>query len=52
MSELLKEKLKVLNLGILDFYEDLKEQGVEVQQIDWNPSGVSGELEEELDKLL
>ncbi len=52
MSRILEEKLKVLNLGLLDFYEDLKEQGVEAQQIDWRPPGVSGDMEKELDKLL
>lgn len=52
MVNILKEKLKVLNLGLQDFYEDLNEQSVQVQQIDWKPPGVSGDLEKDLDKLL
>lgn len=46
MSGILEEKPKVLNIGPLYSYEDLKEQGVEAQQIDWRPLGVSGDMEE------
>jgi FdrA protein len=31
------ETIKVINLGIKIFYDSLKEQGVEVIQVDWRP---------------
>jgi len=49
---MLKEGLRVLNLGLLAFYEDLKKQGVQARHIDWSPPAVSDELEKELDRLL
>ena len=52
MSSILKEGLRVLNLGPLAFYEDLRKQNVEAQQIDWTPPALSEDLEKELDRLL
>ena len=35
--KLLREKPKVINVGIASFYEALKNQGAEVVQVDWKP---------------
>ena len=38
MRDLFKKKgLKVINIGLKGFYEDLKKQGVEVVHVDWKP---------------
>lgn len=34
---ILHEKLKVVNLGISTFAEDLKAQGADVVQVEWKP---------------
>lgn len=49
MTDLLKQDLRIVNIGIIDFYEDFKNQGVKVVQIDWRPPGTS---DADLDKLL
>ena len=52
MRSILKQKLKVLNLGIEIFADDLKRQGVEVVSIDWQPpAGGDEELLRLLEKL-
>lgn len=36
-NELFKEEIKVINLGLPNFYQDLKKQGVKVINVDWRP---------------
>ncbi len=36
--------MKVINIGILGFAEDLKKQGIEVVQVDWSPAA-GGDLD-------
>lgn len=36
-QDLLKGPLKVVNVGLDGFAEELKSQGVEVQNVDWSP---------------
>ena len=50
--EIFGRKLIVINVGLGDFYDALKEQGVETAQVDWRPpAGGDPELLEILDKL-
>ena len=49
MTDLLKGDLRIVNIGIIDFYEDFRRQGVEVVQVDWRPPVTS---ETDLDNLL
>jgi len=37
LNGLFEKQLKVVNLGLEAFYEDLKNQSVEVVQVDWRP---------------
>ena len=49
---ILKQKLKVINLGIEIFADDLRRQGVEVVSVDWQPpAGGDEELLRLLEKL-
>jgi FdrA protein len=41
---ILKEKLKVVNIGISTFAEDLRSQNVEVVHVDWKPPA-GGDIE-------
>jgi hypothetical protein len=53
VDELLHAPLVVINLGLKLFADNLKEQGVEVVQVDWTPpAGGDKDLLELLDKLL
>ncbi len=46
------KKLKVINLGLESFAEDLKRQGVKVVEVDWKPPAKGKkELLNLLDKL-
>lgn len=46
------QKLKIINIGIQTFAEDLKKQNVEVIHVDWRPpAGGDMEILELLDKL-
>jgi FdrA protein len=36
-TTILAEKLKVVNIGISTFADDLRSQGVEVVHVDWRP---------------
>jgi hypothetical protein len=36
-ARLFSEKLKVINVGLPHFAETLREQGIEVEQVDWKP---------------
>mgnify|MGYP006305310359 FL=1 len=51
MSELLKE-LKVINMGLTDFFDDLKEQNVKAIHVDWKPPSLDEDMDEKLDKIL
>ncbi len=37
MRELFKQELKVINIGLKSFYEDLKKQGAKAVHVDWKP---------------
>ena len=51
-ENLFGKKLKVINIGIETFAEDLKKQGVEVVSVDWRPpAGGDIEILKLLDKL-
>jgi FdrA protein len=51
-TSFLKRKLKVINLGIEIFADDLKRQSVEVVSVDWQPpAGGDEELLRLLEKL-
>jgi FdrA protein len=41
---ILKEKLKVVNIGIKTFADDLRSQNVEVVHVEWNPPA-GGDIE-------
>lgn len=41
---ILTEKLKVVNIGISTFADDLRSQGVEVVHVDWKPPA-GGDIE-------
>ena len=41
---ILTEKLKVVNIGISTFADDLRSQGVEVVHVDWKPPA-DGDIE-------
>ena len=52
-KQILKKKLKVINIGLKFFSDNLKEQNVEVVHVDWQPPA-DGDLDllKLLDKLL
>ena len=51
--KLLNEPVVVINLGLREFAENLKEQDAQVVQVDWTPpAGGDKELIELLDRLL
>ena len=46
------QKLKVINIGLDSFFEDLKDLGVEVIHVDWRPpADGDSKLLDILDKL-
>jgi len=46
------KKLKVVNIGVRTFAEDLEKQGVEVVHVDWSPpAGGDIEIAKLLEKL-
>ena len=52
LDELLRSGPVAINMGIQDFAESLREQGVEVVQVDWTPpAGGDRELLDLLDRL-
>jgi len=52
-KKLFGAKLKVVNVGLKLFYEELKRQGVEVIHVNYQPRvKLEKELEEKLAKLL
>jgi len=53
ISDLFKQELKVINIGLLSFKESLDEVGVKVIQVDWRPpAGGDQEVMDALKKLL
>jgi len=51
-KNILREKLKVVNIGISTFADDLRSQGVEVVHVDWKPpAGGDVEMLKLLEKL-
>lgn len=51
MTKLLKEGPKVINIGVEQFYDDLKTQKAEAVAMDWKPSAADGNLLARLKKL-
>lgn len=52
-NNILGEKLKVINIGLELFYDELKSQGVEVLQVDWAPpAGGDKEIAKILESLI
>ena len=52
INDLLEEPLKVINIGLEGFSEELKQQGVETVQVDWTPpAGGDPKLADLLSKL-
>lgn len=51
MNNLLKEGPKVINIGLQQFYSDIKAQGVPAVHVDWRPPAVKEELLSKLLKL-
>lgn len=53
IEKLLQEPVVVINLGLKNFTTSMKEQGVEVVQVDWvPPAGGDREMMDLLDQLL
>ena len=49
---LIDQELKIINIGLDSFYQDLKDLGVEVVHVDWRPpAGGDANLMDILDKL-
>lgn len=52
VNELFKKELKVVNIGIESFYQDLKAQNVKAIHLDWKPvAGGNKKLAAMLDLL-
>ena len=52
INELFDQELKVINIGLESFSENLKEEGVDVVQVDWSPpAGGDEEMASILDML-
>lgn len=52
INDLLEKPLKVINIGLEGFAEELKQQGVETVQVDWTPpAGGDPKLADLLSKL-
>jgi len=53
VKELLEIGPSIINIGVRDFVEGLKKQGVEVTHLEWEPpTVVDQEIADILDKLL
>ena len=51
-SNILAQKLKVINIGISTFADDLRSQNVEVVHVDWKPpAGGDADMMKLLEKL-
>ncbi len=52
LNDFFGKEVKVINLGLPSFSDDLKAQGVEVVQTDWRPpAGGNKKIQELLDKI-
>ncbi|MDO9592764.1 MAG: hypothetical protein Q7I98_06195 [Erysipelotrichaceae bacterium] len=52
LNGLFEQKLKVVNLGLEAFYDDLKSQSVDVVHVDWRPTaGGNEKMQSLLNKL-
>jgi hypothetical protein len=52
INQLFAQKLKVINIGLESFSENLKKEGVDVVQVDWSPpAGGDDEMVSILDVL-
>ena len=51
ISSLFKSGVCVVNVGMESFYNDLKDQGVSVVQLDWRPPVAKKDLLAKLKKL-
>ena len=49
MRIIINKELKVINIGVKEFYHSLLDQGVEAIQVDWRPPA---KRDPDLDKLL
>jgi len=53
LQDLFQDDLKIINIGLRKFTEELENQDIEVVQIDWSPpAGGDHELIDLLDDLL
>jgi len=53
VKELLEIGPSIINIGVRDFGENLKKQGVEITHLEWEPpTVVDQEISDILDKLL
>ncbi len=53
ISDLFKQELQVINIGLVSFKESLEDVGVKVIQVDWRPSAATDdETRDALQKLL
>jgi deoxyribodipyrimidine photolyase-like uncharacterized protein len=51
-EDLFKQRLRIVNIGLKTFAEDLKRQGVEVIHVDWQPpAGGDAEMLRILERL-
>lgn len=51
MTDILKDGVRVINIGIGRFFDDLKVQGVETVDMDWKPPVAEASLLSRLKKL-
>lgn len=51
MQDLLKDGVRVINIGIGQFFDDMKAQGVETVNMDWKPPTAKASLLAGLKKL-
>lgn len=51
INKLLKEGPKVVNIGVQQFCEDVKKQGVSAVHVDWKPPAVNESLLSKIQKL-
>lgn len=51
IKDLLIKGPTVINIGVEQFYHDLKKQGAKVVHVDWRPSALKSDLLSKLRKL-
>jgi len=52
LNELFKTSVKIVNIGLPSFAEDLRKQGLFVQSVDWRPpAGGSKKIQALLDRV-